>query len=120
MQTQHVVLIYRSRLMHELLKCALEQITDVEVVRESKYLEDAANDIGETGAEWLFVILSPHTYLSKTRKAALFLQYPQLRLLSLWQDGSRIKFEWHGAPKMDLLSPTLDELKALLDQNNSF
>ena len=116
MQTSRAILVAGPRLMRELLKHAIEKFIGFEVTREVDNMGDALLAIAETSAEWLFVALSPGEDMPENFKTQLFSQYPALRIICLWIDGSRVKMEWLGRKEKNLTKPTLDEFETLLHE----
>jgi len=114
MQTRRVILVHDSRLLRDLLKHTIEKFGGVEVVRAAADLHNVSSLIRETDAGWLFVALPPGDKLPETLKMGLFLKHPALRIISLWDNGSHAKIEWLGRHDIDMVRPTLKELKTLL------
>jgi len=114
MQPQRAILVNGSRLVRDLVKHVIEKELDIEVIREIENLQELDSAIPAVNADWVFVILTSDQKIPESSKIELFLKYPTMLLIGLWEDGSHVRMEWLAHEYRDFTDLTLDGLTSLL------
>lgn len=110
MRTRRIVLANNARLLREMLKRALDKADDLQVVRELAGLSNLDGVIEQAHPDWL--IISPDQ--APAAVGALVAEHPDLRVITVSSDGSRIRIWREGAGEEKLDGLSLGELLSIL------
>jgi chemotaxis response regulator CheB len=118
MNKQRVILANGSRLLREMLKRIFRKSDHLEVVQEITDHHNLSSAIERLDAEW--VIMSPEqdqTMPSWVDK--YMLKHPQVRFLTVSNDGSQVKMKWLDKQEKTLSGLSLKDLLYILEQQTN-
>lgn len=112
MDAQRIIVANDERLVRQLLRRALGRLPDLYVDEASDPARlSALLDCQDVG--WAIVSLEPDGRMPKEVEP-LLRAHPQLRILGMASDGSRIKLRWTALDESELKGMSLHELLGLL------
>jgi DNA-binding NarL/FixJ family response regulator len=112
--SHRIILVDGSRFLREMLKRVLTKSPDLEVVAEVTNLEELPRVIQKTNAEWVICCLLPGSGIPVILERLIVKEFPDVRILGISMDGSRVKLEWIGLHQRFLDDSSLEELTDLL------
>jgi DNA-binding NarL/FixJ family response regulator len=115
MSDHRIILADGSRLMREMLKRIFDKADDLEVVGEVTDIKNLPQIIREKQAQWVILSISPDEKAPKWIDAMISEQ-PNLRVLSVSNDGSEIKIKWHEPHEKRIRGISLEDLITLLQE----
>lgn len=116
--TQRIVLVDGSRLLRGMLKRAIERDHQLQVVAEVDEINKFPSVIRLADANWIFLILPPREAIPEVINHTLR-KHPELRLLVMTTDGSRVRMRWIETHETILDQKNLEEIMAILRENSS-
>lgn len=115
---KRIVLVDGSRLLRGMLKRAIERDDQLHVVAEVDQINKFSSVIRLADADWIFLILPPRTPIPEVINHTLREQ-PELRLLVMTTDGSRVRMRWIEIHETTLDQKNLGEIMAILRENRN-
>jgi response regulator of citrate/malate metabolism len=116
--TQRIVLVDGSRLLRGMLKRAIERDTHLRVVAEVDEIKKFSTVIRHANADWIFLILPPRKAVPEVINQTLR-KHPELRMLVMSTDGSRVRMRWIETHETALDQQNLDEIMQILRKNEN-
>lgn len=114
--TKRIVLVDGSRLLRGMLKRAIERDPQLYVVAEVDEMEKFPRVIQQADADWIFLTIPPENVIPEVINHTLR-EHPELRLLVMSTDGSRVRMRWIETHETSLDQKNLKEIIAILREN---
>lgn len=116
--TKRIVLVDGSRLLRGMLKRAIERDPQLYVVAEVDEMEKFPRVIQQADADWIFLTIPPENVIPEVINHTLR-EHPELRLLVMSTDGSRVRMRWIETHETSLDQKNLKEIMAILRENGN-
>lgn len=113
---KRIVLVDGSRLLRGMLKRAIERDPQLFVVAEVDKMEKFPSIIQHIDADWIFLTIPPENVIPEVVNHTLR-EHPELRLLVMSTDGSRVRMRWIETHETSLDQKNLKEIIAILREN---
>jgi DNA-binding NarL/FixJ family response regulator len=115
MAEHRIILADGSRLMREMLKRIFEKSDDLEVVGEVTDIKNLPHLIREKKAQWVILSTPPEESVPRWIETIISEQ-PEVRFLSVSNDGSQIKIKWYEPHEKIIKGLSLQDLITILQE----
>ena len=115
---KRIVLVDGSRLLRGMLKRAIERDLQLYVVAEVDKMEKFPSVIQHANADWIFLMIPPGKTIPEIIDHTLQ-EHPELRLLVMSTDGSRVRMRWIETHETSLDQKNLKEIMNILRENGN-
>ena len=116
MSDQRIILANGSRLIREMLKRIIAKNDHLKVVKEISAQSDLPSAIERCAAEWVIMPLSMEDILPGWVDPYM-VTHPNVRILTVALDGSKVKMKWLESHEEDLVNLSLNDLIRLLENS---
>jgi DNA-binding NarL/FixJ family response regulator len=113
MAEHRIILADGSRLLREMLKRIFEKSDDLEVVGEVTDIKNLPHLIREKKAQWVILSTPPEESVPRWIETIISEQ-PEVRFLSVSNDGSEIKIKWYEPHEKIIKGLSLQDLITIL------
>lgn len=114
MDSRRIILINGSRFLRDMVKRSLMKSPGMEVVAEVANLAELSTAIKNTDAQWVIYFLQPGGDVPEILEKLIVQDFPNVHILGISMDGSRVKLEWIGLREKYLEDSSLEQLTTLL------
>lgn len=114
--TKRIILVDGSRLLRGMLKRAIERDPQLNVVAEVDKMDQFPSVIQHANADWIFLTIPPEKAIPEVVDHTLH-EHPELRLLVMSTDGSRLRMRWIETHETSLDQKNLKEIMDILREN---
>jgi DNA-binding NarL/FixJ family response regulator len=115
MAEHRIILADGSRLLREMLKRIFEKSDDLEVVGEVTDIKNLPHLIREKKAQWVILSTPPEESVPRWIETIISEQ-PEVRFLSVSNDGSQIKIKWYEPHEKIIKGLSLQDLITILQE----
>lgn len=115
---KRIVLVDGSRLLRGMLKRAIERELQLYVVAEVDELNKIPSVIQHAQADWIFLIIPPGNAIPEIVQQTLR-EHPELILLVMSTDGSRVRMRWIETHETSLDQKNLKEIMTILRETGN-
>jgi DNA-binding NarL/FixJ family response regulator len=115
MSEHRIILADGSRLLREMLKRIFEKAEDLEVVGEVIDIKNLPHMIQEKKAQWVILSTPPEENAPRWIEAIIS-EHPDVRFLSVSNDGSEIKIKWYEPHEKTIRGLSLQDLITILQE----
>ena len=115
MAEHRIILADGSRLLREMLKRIFEKSDDLEVVGEVTDIKNLPHLIREKKAQWVILSTPPEESVPRWIETIISEQ-PEVRFLSVSNDGSEIKIKWYEPHEKIIKGLSLQDLITILQE----
>ena len=115
MAEHRIILADGSRLLREMLKRIFEKSDDLEVVGEVTDIKNLPHLIREKKAQWVILSTPPEESVPRWIETIISEQ-PEVRFLSVSNDGSQIKIKWYEPHEKIIKGLSLQDLITIIQE----
>jgi DNA-binding NarL/FixJ family response regulator len=115
MAEHRIILANGSRLLREMLRRIFDKADDLEVVGEVTDINKLPHMIREKNAQWVIFSTPPEENAPRWIEAIISEQ-PDVRFLSVSNDGSEIKIKWYEPHEKIIRGLSLQDLITILQE----
>jgi hypothetical protein len=113
---RRIILADGSRFLRDILRKVIEKTPGLQVVGEVSDFSNLPATLRQTNAEWIVFSLPPHLHIPHELKAALLKEFPSVRILDFYTDGSQVRVKRMGYRDKDFGGLTWDVLLNILNE----
>jgi hypothetical protein len=113
-RTTRIILTNGSRLLHDMLKRAIDKRDRIEVVAEVKEFDAFPQVASEVDADWVYLLLPPGEEVPDLIEDSVN-EIISMDLLVMSTDGSKVRIRQRGQDECDLEADEMEQIFVLLE-----
>lgn len=113
-KTTRIILTNGSRLLHDMLKRAIDKRDRIEIVAEVEDVETFPQVASDVDADWVYLLLPPDEEIPSLVEETVN-ESTSMDLLVMSTDGSKVCIRQRGQAECDLKADEMEQIFALLE-----